>query len=95
MTLPRMLLSVVPPTHQMAVNPIIIFTLTFKARNLNNRVLRHKLLLECPVCSHQKRGLMLELLVSTQPQSHYPMHMVDRSTAQLERAASDSWRSAP
>ena len=72
-----------PPTHQIAVNPIIIFTLTFKARNLNNRVAKQNLLLKCPVCSHQKQGLMLKVLLSEKPQSHYPMHTVQRSTAQL------------
>ena len=28
-----------PPTHEMAVRPRVIFTLTFKARNADNRVL--------------------------------------------------------
>ena len=28
-----------PPTHKMAVRPIIIFALTFKARNTDNRVI--------------------------------------------------------
>ena len=68
----------------MAVRPIIIFALTFKAGNLNNTVSAQTLLLKSSVCSHQKQGLMLEALVSDQPEPHYPMHSDQWYTTQLE-----------
>ncbi len=68
----------------MAVRPSIIFALTFKAGNLNNTLSAQTLLLRSSVCSHQKQGLMLEALVSEQPEPHYPMYSVQWSTAQLE-----------
>lgn len=41
-----------PPTHEMAVRPMIIFALTFKARNLDNRVIVTDILIRSSVLSH-------------------------------------------
>ncbi len=67
----------------MAVNPIVIFALTFKARNTYNRVLRQSIWSKSTVWSYQKQGLMLELLVFEQPQTHNPMNTDHWSRAQL------------
>ncbi len=72
-----------PPTHKVAVRPIIIFALTFKARNTDNRVFSTDNLIKSSVLSKQKQGLSLKLLVSEKPQSHYPIHAVRWSRAQL------------
>ena len=72
-----------PPTHNVAVRPIIIFALTFKARNSVNRVPGADFLVQSSVLSKQKQGLSLELLVSEQPQTHNPMQTVQWSRAQL------------
>ena len=53
-----------PPTHKMAVRPMIIFALTRKARNMHNRVLVTDNLIKSSVLSHQKQVLSLKLLVS-------------------------------
>ncbi len=72
-----------PPTHNVAVRPIIIFAMTFPARNPVNRVLVTDILVQSSVLSHQKQGLSFKLLVSEQPQPHYPMQTVQWSRAQL------------
>jgi hypothetical protein len=72
-----------PPTHKVAVRPIIIFALTFKARNTHNRVLATDILIKSSVLSHQKQCLSLKSLVSEKPQSQNPMQLVRCSTAQL------------
>ena len=56
-----------PPTHNVAVRPMIIFALTFKARNSVNRVSGAHFFVKTSVLSNQKQGLSLELLVSEQP----------------------------
>ena len=48
-----------PPTHNVAVRPIIIFALTFKTRNTQNWVLGADLLIKSSVLSHKKQGLLL------------------------------------
>lgn len=53
-----------PPTHEMAVRPRVIFTLTFKARNADNRVLDIDNLVKSSVQSHQKQDLLLQALVT-------------------------------
>ena len=80
-----------PPTHNVAVRPIIIFALTFKARNSVNRVPGTDFLVQSSILSYQKQGLSLELLVSEQPQTHNPMQLVPWSTAQFERAVDYTW----
>jgi len=72
-----------PPTHNVAVRPVIIFALTFKARNSVNRVPGTDFLVQSSILSYQKQGLSLELLVSEQPQTHNPMQTVQWSRAQL------------
>ncbi len=80
-----------PPTHNVAVRPIIIFALTFKARNSVNRVPGADFLVQRSILSKQKQGFSLELLVSEQPQTHNPIQPVPWSTAQLERAVHYTW----
>lgn len=65
-----------PPTHNVAIRPIIIFALTFKARNSVNRVPGADFMVQRFTLSHQKQGLSLELLVSEQPQTQSPMQLV-------------------
>ena len=72
-----------PPTHNVAVRPIIIFALTFKARNSVNRVPGADFIVQSSVFSYQKQGLLPQLLVSEQPQTHNPMQTVQWSRAQL------------
>ena len=72
-----------PPTHNVAVRPIIIFAMTFKARKPVNRDTGADILIKRSVLSEQKQGLSLKLLVSEQPQSHYSKQAGCRSTAQL------------
>ena len=71
------------PTHNVAVRPIIIFALTFKARNSVNRVPSTDFLVQSSILSYQKQGLSLELLVCEQPRTHNPMQTVQWSRAQL------------
>jgi len=52
-----------PPTHQMAVGPVI-FALTFKARNSADRVLGTDVLIKSSVLSYQKQGISPQCLVS-------------------------------
>ena len=76
-----------PPTHNVAVRPIIIFAMTFKARNSVNRVPNANFIAQSSVLSYQKQGLSLKLPVSEQSQrlqTHNPMHTVQWSRAQLE-----------
>jgi hypothetical protein len=79
-----------PPTHNMAVWPVVIFAMTFKTRNPANRVistdiwtLRQAILLGSSVSGNQKQGLSPQLLVSEQPYPYNPIHSVEWSTAQL------------
>ena len=70
-----------PPTHNVAVWPIIIFALTFKARNSVNRVTDADFLVQSSVLSKRKQGLSLKLLVCELP--HYAIQPVQWSRAQL------------
>ncbi len=72
-----------PPTHNVTVRPIIIFALTFKARNSVNRVPGADFFVQSSILNKQKQGLSLELLVSEQPQTHNPMQTVQWSRAQF------------
>lgn len=71
-----------PPTHKMAVWPITIFPLTFKARNSADRVLDTDILIKSYVLSKQKQGLSLKLLVSEQAFPHNSMQLAEWSRAQ-------------
>ena len=72
-----------PPTHELAVRPIVMLALTFKARNSADRVFSTDIRVESSILSYQKQGISFQCLVSEKAYTYDSIHSVQWSTAQL------------